>query len=421
FIAARAAYDAQDFKSADSKFEDAYYRSVVALKTVSLAGAGLVASTPAGWSVAPGATEALHTQIAQASTEQEQAAEAQAFRKLISYRTELGTLPVTTADAAVDAAKAHEETAQLSVARATLAARAVDAGADEKEWRARSSAMTSRMGTGVPLGPLAQSAGAMADRFAGLIEGDLQPRDLSYALRLAQIRGTAYQESLDKAVTLRKQGQDLLDGTQDGKKVADVTGILKLYPDQAVQRFEDGSAIVDSLTKDLGDLTQSLEADKPYVAQNPTVLALLNGQGGGTGYVGLLERAQSEQRELNQLLDKARKQTDDAAVLSKQGDNWFAAAQNLLNKKDPDGANAQLDSASDAYLKSQGIAYTEYAEKRFDKDIPDLRAKILSLKTAIANANAESALAIIDQRLSVRDFLGASDALEKAQRDWSQT
>jgi len=421
FTAARAAYDAQDFKSADAKFDDAYYRSVVALKAVALAGAGLVVSAPTGWSVSPGGAESLQVQISRASTEQEQAAEAQAFRKLIHYRTELGTLPVTTVHAAVDVAKVQEETAQLSAARATLSARAVDAGADETEWRARSSALTSRMSSGVQLGPLAQSAGAMADRFAGLIEGDLQPRDLSFALRLARIRGIADQENLDKAVTLKKQGQDLMDGTQDGKKVEDVVGILKLYPDQAAQRFEAGSALVDSLTKDVGDLTQSLQADKPYVAQNPAILALLNGQEGATGYISLLEQARTEQNDLHQLLDKARKQVDDAAILSKQGDSWFAAAQNLLNRKDPDGANAQLDSASDAYLKSQGIAYTAYAEKRFDKDIPDLRAKILGLKTSIANANAERALAIIDQRLNARDFLGASDALEAAQRDWNQT
>ena len=43
----------------------------------------------------PGGTDALQTQIARASHAQEQAAEAQAFRKLIRYRTELGALPVT--------------------------------------------------------------------------------------------------------------------------------------------------------------------------------------------------------------------------------------------------------------------------------------------------------------------------------------
>jgi hypothetical protein len=421
FTAARGAYDAQDFKAADTKFDDAYYRSLVALKAIALAGAGLVTTASTGWSVTPGGTEALQTQIAHASAEQEQAAEAQAFRKLIRYRTELGTLPVITANAALDETKVQEETAQLSAARERLAARAVDASADEKEWRARSSALTSMMSSGVQLAPVVRSAGAMADLFAGFIDGDLQPRDLSFALRLAQIRGITYQENLDKAVTLKKQGQDLMNGTKDGKKVEDVVGILKLYPDQAAQRFANGGALVDSLTKDLGDLTQALQEDKPYIAHDPAILALLNGQGGKTGYISLLERARSEQSELNQLLEGAKKQIDDAAVLSRQGDNWFAAAQSLLGRKDPDGASAQLNSAEDAYNKSQGIAYTAYAEQRTDKDIPELRAAILGLRTSIANATAQKWLAEIDKRLNARDYLGAYDALDAAQKDWAQT
>lgn len=421
FDAARAAYDAHDFKSADTKFDDAYYRNVLALKTIALAGAGLVTSDSTGWAIAPGGTDALQTQIARASHAQEQAAEAQAFRKLIRYRAELGALPVTSADAPIDEAKIQEETSQLAAARAKIAARAVEADADEKEWRARASALTSLMSTGVALGPLARSAGAMADRFGGFIEGDLQPRDLSFALRLAQIRGITYQESLDKAVSLKKQGQDLLAGTKNGELPEGFVGIPPKYPDQAAKRFQDGGALLDSLTKDIGDLAQSLHADKPYVADNAAILALLKGSGGGAGYESLLEKARTEQSELNQLLEKAQKQTDDAALASKEGDNWFAAAQNLLNRKDPDGASAQLDKADEAYIRSQAIAYTAYAENKTDKDIPDLRAKILGLKTSIANANAERALAVIDQRLNARDFLGASDALEAAQRDWDQT
>jgi hypothetical protein len=261
----------------------------------------------------------------------------------------------------------------------------------------------------------------MADLFAGFIEGDLQPRDLSFALRLAQIRGITYQENLDKAVTLKKQGQDLLAGTKNGQLPADFVGIPPKYPDQAAQRFEDGGALLDSLTKDIGDLTQSLQADKPYVAHNAAILALLNGPGGGTGYVSLLERARVEQSELSQLLDTARKQIDDAAVASKEGDNWFAAAQNLLSRKDPDGASAQLDKADEAYIRSQATAYTAYAEKRTDKDIPELRAAILGLRTSIANATAQRWLAEIDKRLNARDFLGAYDALDAAQKDWAQT
>jgi hypothetical protein len=261
----------------------------------------------------------------------------------------------------------------------------------------------------------------MADLFAGFVDGDLQARDLSYALRLARISGSTYQARLDAAVSLRKQGQDLLAGTKNGELPAGFVGIPPKYPDQAAGLFQNEGDILDSLTKDIGELTQALQADKPHVSTNAGILALLKGSEGEAGYESLLERARAERSDLDQLLAKAQKQIDDAAVASKEGDSWYAAAQNLLNRKDPDGASAQLDKADEAYIRSQAIAYTAYAETRTDKDIPELRSAILGLRTSIANANAQRALVVIDQRLNARDFLGASDALEAAQRDWDQT
>lgn len=413
FSAARAAYDAGDFKSADTKFDDAYYHNVIALKAIALAGAGLVTSAPSGWTVAPGNADALQLQIARASTAQEQAAEAQAFRKLIRYRAELGALPVTSADAAIDQAKVQAETRQLTAARAKIATRSVEADADEREWRARASALTSLMSTGAQLGPLARSAGAMADLFAGFIDGDLQPRDLSFALRLAQIGGITYQERLDKAVSLKKQGQDLMAGEKS-------VGIPLRYPDQAAKRFQDGGAILDSLTKDIGDLTQSLQADKPYVTNDAAMLALLKGPVGGGGYENLLERARTEQSTLNQLLEEALKQIDDAAIASKEGDNWYTAALNSLSKKDPDGASSFLDQANEAFINSQRFAYTEHAQTRTDKDIPDLQAKIADLRTKLAIANAQKDLTLIDQLLSEGNYLRANDALNSAQAVWEK-
>ena len=120
-------------------------------------------------------------------------------------------------------------------------------------------------------------------------------------------------------MSLKKQGQDLLAGTKNGELPEGFVGIPPKYPDQAAKRFQDGGALLDSLTKDIGDLTQSLQADKPYVAHNAAILALLKGSGGGAGYVSLLERARAEQSELSQLLEKAQKQIDDAALASKGG------------------------------------------------------------------------------------------------------
>lgn len=421
YRAARALYDAGDLAAADAKFDDAYYRNVFAVKALALAGAGLVTAASTGWTIAPANAVTLQAHLARASTAQEHAAEAQAFRKLIGYRGEIAGLPVAVSDAAVDPAKTPEETLQLTGARAKIAARAVDAGADEREWRARSAVLTSMEGTGVPLGPLAESAGAMADLFAGFIDRDVQPRDLSYALRLARIRGSSYQARLDAAVTLKKQGQDLMAGTKNGELPAGFVGILPKYPDQAVGLFQREGGILDSLTKDIGELTQALQADKPYVSTNAGILALLKGSAGEAGYESLLQKAHAERSDLDQLMARAQQQIDEAALASKEGDNWFAAAQNLFNRKDPDGASAQLDNAEGAYITSQAIAYTAYAEQKTDKDIPALRTLILGLKSSIANANAQRALVVIDQRLNARDFLGASDALEAAQRDWDQT
>ena len=420
FQAARALYEAGSLSEADAAFTDAYYRSVVAVKASALAGAGIPLSASAGWSLSAAHAQTLMMLLTRASTAQETGAEVAAFRTLIGYRRELAAMRVVSFDDAVDQARAAEETAELTAARAALEARTRDALRERSGWRGRADAWMEKARTGAALAPLAQSAREIANRFESFASDELQQRDLSYALRLAKIGGRDFQERLASAVRMRRQGEDLKNGTRNGEISAEHVGLLETHPEGAILVFQDASVRLDALIMDIGSLEQQLQGEKAYVTASAEMAALRKGAGGRPGYDDLLRSAQEERRAMDRLIAEAEKQMDDAAIASKEGDTWFSSAQNSLNKRDPDGASSFLDKSLDAYVKSQSIASTAHAAARTDKDIPDLQQKIATLKNSIAVGNAQKAIAAINMKFNARDYLGASDSLDAAERDWSQ-
>ena len=421
FQAARARYEAGNLSDADATFMDAYYRSVIAVKASALAGAGISLSATTGWSLPAAHAQTLLALLTKASAAQETAAEVAAFRTLIGYRRELAALPELNFDDAVDKARAAEEAARLTAARAAFEGRTRDALREASDWRGRADEWTEKARTVAALAPLAQSARGIADMFEAFASGALQERDLSYALRLAKIGGRDFQGRLDSAVTMRRQGEDLKNGTTNGEVPAGQVGLLESYPERAILVFQDARVRLDALIGDIGSLEQQLQGEKEYVTASAEMATLRKGAEGRPGYDDLLRSAQEERRALDRLIAEAEKQVDDAAIASKEGDNWFAAAQNSLSKQDPDGASSFLDKSLDAYVKSQSIATTAHATSRTDKDIPDLQRKIAALKNSIAVGNAQKAIGAINVKFNARNYLGASDSLDAAERDWSQT
>jgi hypothetical protein len=421
FRAARALYEAGKLADADAAFTDAYYRSVVAVKASALAGAGIPLSASAGWSFPVAHAQTLWMLLSRASAAQETAAEVGAFRTLIGFRRELAAMPAAKLDDPVDKARAAEEEAQLAAARAALEAMTGHALRERDDWRSRADAWTQKARAATALAPLAQSALGIADLFDAFASGEPRQRDLSFALRLAKIGGRDFQDRLASSVDMIKRGKDLKDGTRSGEIPAEHVGLLERHPDFAVPLFLDAGARLDSLIEDIGSLELRIQGEKAYITASVGIAALQKGTGGSPGYDDLLRSAQEERRALDRLSADAEKQMDDAAVASREGDTWFAAAQNSLSKRDPDGAISFLDKALDAYVKSQSIATTVHAAARTDKDIPDLQKKIADLKSSIAGANAQKAITAINLKFNARDYLGASDSLDAAERDWSQT
>ena len=80
-----------------------------------------------------------------------------------------------------------------------------------------------------------------------------------------------------------------------------------------------------------------------------------------------------------------------------------------------------MDKAADKYVQSQSIAWTKHAVTRTDVDIPDLQRRIAALRNRIAIDAATKAIVAIRGRFDAKDYLGASDLLDAAERLWSQT
>ncbi len=420
FAAARARYESNALDEADAAFTDAALRGLLSVKAAALASAALKTSAAAGWGFSKEDAARAASLAAQVSDAQESVAESGAYHLLIGYRRELGALPVVVPDAAIDAAKSAAEVSQLTAARGTIGARLDDAAAQGKLWLNRAADWEAKAAAGAASAEVPQSARAVASLFTAFASMDLQPRDSSYALRLAAIAGSGFPARLDAAIALRKKGLDLRDGTVDGA-VPTGTALVEKYPDQALADFATASDNLDSLITDITAQEQNLQGEKPWVTASSGYSALFNGTAGHPGYNDLLANARDERASLDTFRAAAQTQIDDAALASREGDNWFNQAQAALAKTDPDGATTFLDKSISSYIRSLAEAFSDHATTRTGRDQEELANKIVNLRSTIAVANAQKAIAQVNQLLTNKDFLGASDALDAAARDWSQS
>jgi hypothetical protein len=419
FAKAVAEFDAGGLEPATPLFKDAYARSVLALEAIGLSSAAMRTSAESGWALRAEDASLARSSITRALTLQESAGETDAFLTLIAYRQDLGRLPVAALGAPVPPAGAAAEAAALKAARAVIESRVAEARSAQQEWLARSAAWAARPPMGVNLAPVAESARAVAARFSSFVDVDLQARDLALALRIAEIGGSGFQGRYEAAAALRMDAEDLKNGTKGGGQPADLVGLPELHPELALPVFQTAMDGFTALVADIGAYSALLRREKPYVTSSATFAALFSGTARAPGYDAIVARSREQLAAIAQLIAASQKQTDDAAVVSREGDSWYTQAEASLKKKDLDGAGTLLDKASDSYVRALTFAYTAYAANRLDKDIETLRNRILVERNASAVADAQKALAAINVKFGARDFLGASDDLDKAQAAWA--
>jgi hypothetical protein len=420
FDAARSRYRAGAFAAADAGFDDAHYHGMLAVKAAALASAALKTSSASGWAFSSMDAQTLASLLAAASQAQETIAEASAYRLLITYRKDLDALPVAAPDAVIVAARASAETAELAAARAAIDTRAGEALAQRQDWDSRAATREKKAAAGAAPAELAQSARAMALLFTGFADTDLQQRDLSYALRIATIGGSDFSKRLQDAIAARKKAEDLKDGTKEGQAVSAAAPPEK-HPEQAIPVFQAVSASLDALISEVSTHVRKLQMDKPYVTASVGLAVLLNGSATTPGYNDILKNAEAERANLDLLAAMAQRQIDDAAIASRQGDNYYVQALAEYTKNDTTGASGFLDNARAAYIQSLANAYTDHAATIADKDLNDLDNKILNLNKQIAVNTAQAAIVAINKKVSEKDFLGASDDLDSAERAWNDT
>ena len=420
FRRARERYLAGALDEAVAGFDDAYYRSILAVKSAGLSAAGLPLSAATGWSVPGPEMGTARTLLSHALLAQEHAAEVDGYRALVTERKALAALPAVS-DSPVQSPEAAAEALRLMSARTSMDSLQNEVAAHRAEWSGRAAAWEAPVKDGIAPGETMSSAQGLADLFQHFSDADLQQRDLGYAVRIARIGGSGFAGRLSAAVALRAQGEDQRDGTQGGKAPQGQTGMAVRYPDRAMTSFSRAGADLEALIADIEKHETGLRADKPYVAASSGMEALFKGTPGNPGYDELLASAQRERDNCQTLLSGAQSQLDQAAVFSREGDNWFARALASLTKNDPDGAELNLGNASESYIKSLASAYSDHAATRTGKDQNDLNVRIQTVRNNLAIQSAQNAIAAITKKVGARDFLGASLDLDTAESTWERT
>ena len=310
------------------------------------------------------------------------------------------------------------QAAVLVAARATLAARAAEAHAQDVKYTERGVVLESEAQVVESAAALADSSRRLAALFRRFAADDLAARDLGYAVRIAALGGADYPSRLDSAVVLRKKAEDFSNGVVNGQAPA-AAGPGSRHPEQALQSLTTAGGILNSLVADIRAQDQQLQADTEYVKSSPAIIALFEGTADKPGYNAILQSAEAEKARVDGLAAAAQTSVDNAAVASREGDNSYAQAQAALNEGDPIRAADALDQATKAYLKSLAEAYSEHAADRATKGVRDINDGIDRLQNRTAVANAQKAIVVINRLVASQDYLGASDALDAAVKAWN--
>ncbi len=421
FNSARARFESGSLAQADREMQAVPTRSLIAVKLGALALATFQVGPDDGWTIPAADAKQAGSFLDDALVAQEDSSEASAYRLLISFRADLETLPSVAVNGPLPApVAAGPELAGLASDRAALDAHAVQARAQEAAWTSQAALWDSKTDVAGAARTIAASSRRVADLFGAFAGTDLQSRDLQYALRMATISVAGLPARLQAIKAQRSRAEDLVDGTVNG--VAPAAGALtQKHPDEALPLLKSAGTALDALISDITTEQQQLGAEKPWVKASPGLTAILEGSAERPGMVSVLEEARSERARLDVLTASVAQQADAATVASREGDNDFAQAQAALARRDPDGATSALELATAAYLRSLAAGYSQHAAARTTTDADDINAKILALQNALSVANAQKEVTAINKLVAARDYLGASDALDSALREWSQT
>jgi hypothetical protein len=415
FASAVGLYAAGSLDRAETAFAQAGGRALLSVKAAALASAILQASASTGWRIAEDQRPTLGSLAAQASVAQEHAAEIGGYGLLLRYRRELAAFAAVDQSLSLTDARAAAEAERLRTARAALDARTTEARDREREWSGRALAWEAKARAGAAAASTAASASGVAALFGSFADAELRRLDLAYALRVDAIGGAGFPRMLSDAVAARARGLEAAAGATSA------TGTPEKHPEKALASFLDAEATLGRLIDGLTAHMSAVRADKPYVLESEAFKVLFAGDGAAPGYDALLDSARRERSDLPALMAAAQNQLDGAAIANRQGDTDYERALAAYAKNDPSGASSFLDSARDAYNKSLESAYSEHASTRVEKDLNDLDVKIGALTRKIAIDAAQKAIAAINRKLVDKDYLGASDDLDTAERTWNET
>jgi hypothetical protein len=393
--------DAGDLTAADTKLLDAYYRSILAVKSVSFTGSALQPSE--SWAFPPSDSIRLMALLEKVTQGQEMAAEADSLRALASMEKVAQALPVDSSP----------DPSTLLAARMQAQALQDQSTTARKQWLGRAELLVQQQQTGPHLASQIEGASAMAARFDSFTN-ELSRRDLGYAVALARGEAASFEKRLGDISALRLSGQDRMNGTVNGKQaVQDV--YVQRKPGEALDLFTNASTDLSQLEADMASYRTKWSSDRAYVSFSPSIADVL-GSLDGTEL-----KIKTEESELSRLTQLAGQQHEDALTKRKEADLAFADGSKALAARQFDNAKLQLDDARDLYLDSLLLEEDAGVRKRYTQDIPALIAKINT--TIVDQYVAEVDAQVNEGRklFSQGEFLKSFLVLETAQTRWKAT
>jgi hypothetical protein len=324
---AKAFFEKGDSAQAESAFAAVPYRAAMAVKAI---GVELAALRPgAGWSFTLQEGQELRDLLGRVFAAREAADESRGYIAMLADRTELSGLPTGE----------NVSSSLLTIFRARLDSLAKGAAGARQEWISRRDDFSEKSRLINSLGRLALAAGDMADRFQSLIS-ELQQKDIGYANRIAQGQSVEFPTRLAGAIAQRALAESALSGvpTEGGKPIGP-------HPSEALKILQGENDAIKALSGDITVFKSSWKGDKPYVAADSGIDALI------ASAEDVLKGAAAEMEALTAAARRAQDQHDKAAELVKSGAAGYDQAVKL-SASDPERAKNFITDASDAFGKS---------------------------------------------------------------------
>jgi hypothetical protein len=386
--------DPADLVRSESAFQSAGARNLFAVEL------GKIISSP-GWQITADNADSLRSKRALAMASQESADESAAFRALITLQRSAAGLPA----AVPGSTQARRSAQELTVRADALTA----------EWKDRSRRWTLQdPSSGLDLSGLSKAALQMSERFAAFA-AEARLLDLSHALALARAESNGFSGRLAAAVARRREGEDLLNGTRDGRPPADPNEIVQRLPARAQEAFVAAGTALDGLSRSVSSWKSRWTADLPFVVQSEGMRSLVAEADGLRAGIDALAV------ELAALRGRAEDSLFTADRNRREAEAAFAQAEKELSRKEYERARASAgDDAAGLFLASLALEENAQARNRLEKDIPALLTRI---EQTIYAQNVRDVDALIDKAVvhfKATKYLDARVELDKARAKWEQ-